>query len=74
MNRSSTQFLGICSVVFFVFLSSCGNEESEDDAQQRIYAQYELFYNANSDLTWIVARFRFGGLEGPVIQLAESAL
>ena len=39
--------------------TACQTENSADVNQDRIYTQYELFYNANEDITYARAWFRF---------------
>ena len=53
--------------------TSCAKENSEDVNQDKIYTAYELFYNANSDKTVAVARFRFGGATGTILELTSGA-
>ena len=61
--------------VFFAvaFFSSCEVEDSADVNQDKIYTDYELFYNSNTDKTWVVARFRFGGPTGTLLELKDPA-
>lgn len=55
-------------------LTGCGaGEDSSDVNQARIYTDYELFYNANEDKTHAIARFRFGGPFGTILQLSQSS-
>ena len=54
-------------------LTSCEVEDSADVNQDKIYQDYELFYNSNTDKTWVVARFRFGGPTGTLLQLNDPA-
>ena len=54
-------------------LAGCGKEDSADVNQNRIYTDYELFYNANDDVTHAIARFRFGGPLGTVLELTSSS-
>lgn len=53
--------------------NSCAKEPSEDVNQDKIYTAYELFYNANTDKTVAVARFRFGGATGTLLELSSTA-
>ena len=57
----------------FASLYSCNVEDSGDVNQDKIYTHYELFYNANDDKTVAVARFRFGGPTGTLLELNEDA-
>lgn len=64
--------VGILSLI--ILLSGCGRgEDSEDVNQDTIYTVYEAFYNENDDVTHIVARFRFGGPIGTLLQLTETS-
>ncbi|MEZ4686129.1 MAG: hypothetical protein R3B47_08705 [Bacteroidia bacterium] len=54
-------------------LGSCDVEDSADVNQNKIYAVYEAFYNHNTDKTWVVARFRFGGPTGTLLELNDPA-
>lgn len=50
----------------------CVSEDSNDVNQDNIYTDYELFYNANDDITHAIARFRFGNAFGTILQLNSS--
>lgn len=52
--------------------TSCDKEDSADVNQNKIYCDYELFYNQNEDKTHAVARFRFGGPTGTLLELTDS--
>jgi hypothetical protein len=56
-----------------MYFISCTIEDSSDVNQQKIYADYDLRYDANSDKTRVVARFRFGGATGTLLQLTGDA-
>lgn len=57
----------------FLFLTSCQKENSNDVNQSRIYASYELFYNANEDITYARASFRFGNITGTPLELTNPS-
>jgi len=59
-------------VLLFLGLASCNKEDSVDVNQDKIYCDYELFYNQNDDKTHAVARFRFGSVTGTVLELTDS--
>ena len=42
----------ILFAVLTLFIVSCKRESSADVNQKRIFTQYELFYNANEDITY----------------------
>lgn len=57
-----------------LFLNSrCAKENSSDVNQDRIYASYELFYNANEDKTYARASFRFGNPTGTLLELTAPS-
>lgn len=66
-----TAFYGLVLSLFF--LSACEVEASADVNQERIYADYKVFYNSNTDKTWVIARFRFGGPTGTLLELNALA-
>ncbi|MGV6862054.1 MAG: hypothetical protein ACWA41_09795 [Putridiphycobacter sp.] len=51
---------------------ACQKEDSSDVNQDKIYCDYELFYNKNSDKTHAVAKFKFGGPTGTILELTDS--
>lgn len=53
--------------------ASCAKEDSSDVNQNKIYCDYELFYNQNEDKTHAVARFRFGGPTGTLLELSDTS-
>ena len=53
--------------------SSCEKESSLDVNQDKIYTDYEVFYNSNTDKSWVVAKFKFGGPTGTILQLDDPA-
>lgn len=59
-------FVGLISMV------GCQKEDSSDVNQNKIYTHYEMVYNANSDVTDVIARFRFGNATGTLLQLTDS--
>jgi hypothetical protein len=65
----------LLSLIFLSFvLLGCGvSEDSGDVNQDRIYTDYELFYNSNDDVTHAIARFRFGGPFGTILELKDSS-
>lgn len=57
----------------FISLSSCHKENSDDVNQSRIYTSYELYYNAEEDITHARASFRFGNLTGTLLELSAPS-
>lgn len=55
-----------------LLLGSCDKEDSSDVNQQKIWTSYEVFYNQNDDKTHAIARFRFGGPTGTLLELTDS--
>ena len=54
-------------------LASCMREDSENVNQDRIWARYELFYDADEDITYARATFRFGHSAGTKLELTEPS-
>jgi hypothetical protein len=71
-NHVNTVKLLFALGLFSVFVG-CNVEDSGDVNQDKIWTQYELFYNENDDKTVAVARFRFGGATGTLLKLNEDA-
>lgn len=51
---------------------ACQKESAADVNQDKIYTDYEVFYDRNTDKTWVVARFRFGGVTGTPLELDST--
>jgi hypothetical protein len=64
--------------IFLLFvaasLTACQRESSSDVNQNRIFTQYELFYNENEDITYARAWFRFGNETGTLLELAAPSV
>jgi hypothetical protein len=71
--KKKTNFLWIIIVITLFSVSSCHKENSEDVNQNRIYASYEVFYNANEDKTYARASFRFGNATGTLLELTSPS-
>lgn len=56
-----------------LFTTSCAKEDSVDVNQDKIYTDYEIYYNENTDKTQVAARFRFGGATGTILELSDGA-
>ena len=72
MKKTANLILATALTAFFLFCS-CERENSEDVNQDRIYTDFELFYNANHDITYARAVFRFGNALGTLLQLSEPS-
>lgn len=64
--------LFILPCIAFFILSSCEKEDSSDVNQEKIWTSYEMFYDQNQDKTVAVARFKFGGPTGTILELTDS--
>ena len=73
--KNILKFLPLAFTLFATvfLLTSCLKENSSDVNQDRIYTDYELFYNSNTDKTTAIARFRFGNVGGTLLQLDSTA-
>lgn len=65
---ASSAFLCI-GVIFSLLFIGCDKESASDVNQDKIRTEYELFYNKNTDVTTAIARFRFGGATGTLLEL-----
>lgn len=54
-------------------LTSCIREESSAVNQDRIFTEYELFYNANEDKTYARATFKFSNAAGTNLDLSDPS-
>ncbi len=64
----------IALILTTLIIAGCGTgEDSADVNQDRIYTDYEVFYNANEDKTHVIARFRFGHALGTILELKDSS-
>lgn len=59
--------------LFLFMLTGCMREDSENVNQDRIWAHYELYYNANEDITYARATFRFGHSMGTRLNLSDPS-
>ena len=53
--------------------TSCTKESASSVNQDRIYTEYELFYDKNTDKTTAIARFKFGGATGTLLELDSTS-
>jgi len=54
-------------------LTSCKSEPSSDVNQDKIYTEYELYYDANQDKTYARAWFKFSNITGTLLELASPS-
>ena len=55
-----------------IVLNSCSKEDSNDVNQDKIWTEYDVYYDKNDDKTHVVARFRFGNPTGTLLELIDS--
>lgn len=74
MKCSSRNVLKVIALLFIALtFTRCASENSSDVNQDRIYAEYELYYNANTDKTYASAIFRFGNATGTQLELTSPS-
>ena len=61
------------SVFALLITASCQRESSGDVKQDRIFLHYELFYDANEDITYARAWFNFGSITGTQLELSSPS-
>lgn len=71
--KNKTLITFIIGLGLLLLNSRCAKENSSDVNQDRIYASYELFYNANEDKTYARASFRFGNPTGTLLELTAPS-
>lgn len=70
----ANKFFSIALLIFTTALfMGCPIEDSSDVNQDKIYADYEVFYNSNTDKSIVLAKFRFGGATGTLLELTAPA-
>lgn len=62
----------ILLVIISAGLISCRGESAGDVNQDRVYTEYEQFYNSNTGTTTVIARFRFGSALGSLLELDST--
>lgn len=65
--------LFVLAATMLSILSGCMREDSDTVDQDRIWANYELYYNGNEDKTYLRATFRFGHAFGTKLELIEPS-
>jgi hypothetical protein len=61
------------AILFAVVTISCEREDSDKVDQDTIFAEYELFYNANTDITYARAIFHFSNIFGTRLDLSSPS-
>jgi hypothetical protein len=61
------------AMVTIMTMDSCAKANTSDVNQDKIYTTYEVFYNANSDKTWVTANFRLAGPTGTNLELDSTS-
>lgn len=59
----------LCSI----WIMGCEKEDVADVNQDKVWTDYELFYDANNDVSWVIARFKFGGPTGTNLELTGDS-
>jgi hypothetical protein len=77
MNRNTLASLVCCLLAVPLLTGAsgqgCGGEDSSSVKQDRIFTQYWLYYDANTDVTYARATFRLGHALGTVLELTAPA-
>lgn len=71
-NLSQISFFALL-ILSSAFFFSCERETADSVDQDKIFTEYELFYNANEDKTYARATFKFSNALGTKLELVESA-
>jgi len=67
-----TTFMLIFAFTVF-FSASCKRESSDSVDQTKIYTEYHLVYDANTDITYARAVFKFSNITGTQLELVAPA-
>lgn len=70
--KKMTSLMLVIYILSLVLLS-CKKENSEDVNQDKIYAEYELFYDKNQDKTFASAIFKFSNNLGTQLELTSPS-
>lgn len=74
MKKSFSNFILITAIgLTSLSVSSCKKENSEDVNQDKIYAEYELYYDANVGKTYASAVFKFSNALGTNLELTSPS-
>jgi len=65
--------LSILSVATFLFFANCQRETSDNVNQDKIWAEYTIHYDANKDITYARAVFKFSNATGTLLELKSPA-
>ena len=72
MKLSKALFvLSLCGLT--ILMNSCEREPSASVDQDKIFTDFELFYNANQDKTYARATFRFSHALGTQLELSDPS-
>jgi hypothetical protein len=71
MKKIINQSLLLATII--IMLVACKKENSKDVNQDKIYAEYELFYDKNQDKTFASAIFKFSTSTGTQLQLTAPS-
>lgn len=73
MQQAIVRFFSAALLTAAFFSVSCVKEDASDVNQDKIYTEYELFYDKNTDKTIALARFKFGGITGTLLELDSTS-
>ncbi len=71
-SLKGTTLLALLTLIL-AFFSGCERESSDSVDQDKIYTEYEIFYNQNEDITYARATFKFSNLLGTKLELVDNA-
>ncbi|HPD65142.1 MAG TPA: hypothetical protein P5050_05695 [Bacteroidia bacterium] len=67
-------FILICLITgTILFLANCQRETSDNVNQDKIWTEYTLYYDANQDITYARAVFKFSNAAGTLLELKSPA-
>lgn len=66
---TSLLFIMVIVAGYVSLFTACKSEPSSDVNQDKIYTEYELYYDGNADKTYARASFKFSNITGTLLQL-----
>lgn len=73
IRKKTTLFPTIAALIAVFFITSCNREDSVSVDQDKIWVYYRLVYDADDDITYARATFRFSNATGTKLELVPEA-
>jgi hypothetical protein len=70
---TSLLFIMVVAAGYISLYTACKSEPSSDVNQDKIYTEYELYYDGNADKTYARATFKFSNITGTLLKLDDPS-